>query len=49
MTVLPPTTALVLEPKGSVLTVWLNRPEAKNALSAAMVDGTGRGAGRHPR
>ena len=41
MTVLPPTTALVLEPRGSVLTVWLNRPETKNALSAAMVDELG--------
>jgi len=37
MPVLPHTTALLLEPKGSVLTIWLNRPEAKNALSAEMV------------
>ncbi len=37
MTTLPDTTALVLEPNGSVLTIWLNRPEAKNALSAEMV------------
>tara|TARA_R110002110_G_scaffold303525_1_gene517628 strand:+ start:51125 stop:51934 length:810 start_codon:yes stop_codon:yes gene_type:complete len=38
MAQLPDTTALILEPKGSVLTIWLNRPEAKNALSAEMVD-----------
>ena len=38
MTVLPDTTALILEQQGSVLTIWLNRPEAKNALSAEMVD-----------
>lgn len=38
MTDLPATTDLILEPQGSVLHIWLNRPEAKNALSAAMVD-----------
>jgi isohexenylglutaconyl-CoA hydratase len=38
MTTLPDTTALVLEQQGSVLTVWLNRPEARNALSAEMVE-----------
>lgn len=37
MTALPTTTALILERRGSVLTIWLNRPEAKNALSAEMV------------
>lgn len=34
---LPSTETLVLERSGSVLTIWLNRPEAKNALSAEMV------------
>ncbi len=38
MTKLPTTNTLILEPNGSVLTVWLNRPEAKNALSAEMVE-----------
>ena len=38
MTTLPTTQCLILEPKGSVLTIWLNRPEAKNALSAEMVE-----------
>ena len=38
MTSLPTTTALILEPRGSVLTIWFNRPEARNALSAAMVE-----------
>lgn len=37
MATLPDTTALILEPRGSVLTIWLNRPEVKNALSADMV------------
>ena len=30
---------LILERKGSVLTIWLNRPEVKNALSIEMTDG----------
>tara|TARA_R110001599_G_scaffold353884_2_gene602405 strand:+ start:96492 stop:97301 length:810 start_codon:yes stop_codon:yes gene_type:complete len=38
MTTLPETSFLILEPQGSVLSIWLNRPEAKNALSAEMVD-----------
>lgn len=38
MTTLPQTKCLVLEQQGSVLTIWLNRPEAKNALSAEMVE-----------
>ena len=41
MTTLPTTTCLILEPQGSVLTIWFNRPEAKNALSAEMVDELG--------
>jgi isohexenylglutaconyl-CoA hydratase len=41
MTTLPDTKALILEPRGSVLTIWLNRPEARNALSADMVDELG--------
>lgn len=41
MTTLPGTKALILEPRGSVLTIWLNRPEARNALSADMVDELG--------
>lgn len=35
---LPNTECLILEREGSVLTIWLNRPEAKNALSAQTVD-----------
>jgi isohexenylglutaconyl-CoA hydratase len=38
MTSLPETKDLILDHQGSVLTIWLNRPEAKNALSAEMVD-----------
>jgi isohexenylglutaconyl-CoA hydratase len=38
MTNLPETKDLILEPKGSVLTIWLNRPTAKNALSTDMID-----------
>ena len=38
MTDLPDVQDLVLEHEGSVLTIWFNRPEAKNALSAAMVE-----------
>jgi isohexenylglutaconyl-CoA hydratase len=38
MTTLPQTKRLVLEQQGSVLTIWFNRPEAKNALSAEMVE-----------
>jgi isohexenylglutaconyl-CoA hydratase len=37
MSTLPDTTDLILEPQGSVLTIWFNRPQAKNALSAEMV------------
>ena len=35
---LPTTKALILEPQGSVLTIRLNRPEAKNSLTDEMVD-----------
>ena len=38
MTALPTTNDLILEQAGSVLTIWFNRPEAKNALSGEMVD-----------
>jgi isohexenylglutaconyl-CoA hydratase len=38
MAALPQTRHLILEKRGSVLTLWFNRPEAKNALSADMVD-----------
>jgi isohexenylglutaconyl-CoA hydratase len=41
MASLPDTTALELDAQGSVLTIWLNRPEAKNALSAQMVSELG--------
>ncbi len=37
MTALPDTTDLALDRQGSVLTAWLDRPEARNALSAVMV------------
>jgi methylglutaconyl-CoA hydratase len=33
------TDLIQLEKKGSILTVWLNRPEKKNALNAAMIQG----------
>ena len=33
---LPATTKLILEHSGSVLTIWLNRPAARNALSEEM-------------
>jgi len=35
---LPETQSLILQREGSVLTIWLNRPEAKNALSANMTN-----------
>jgi len=35
---LPETQSLILEHRGSVLKIWLNRPEAKNALSEEMTD-----------
>jgi isohexenylglutaconyl-CoA hydratase len=38
MTTLPQTEHLLTERDGSVLTIWLNRPQARNALSAEMVD-----------
>ncbi|MEM8564189.1 MAG: enoyl-CoA hydratase/isomerase family protein [Pseudomonadota bacterium] len=38
MSQLPETNCLLLEQAGSVLTIWLNRPEAKNSLSSEMVD-----------
>jgi isohexenylglutaconyl-CoA hydratase len=38
MTVLPASKDLILDHQGSVLTIWFNRPEAKNSLSAEMVD-----------
>jgi isohexenylglutaconyl-CoA hydratase len=38
MTALPRTRDLILERNGSVLTLWLNRPAAKNSLSPEMVD-----------
>jgi isohexenylglutaconyl-CoA hydratase len=34
---LPDTTALILERENSVLRIWFNRPDARNALSAEMV------------
>ncbi len=37
MSQLPNTTELILERRGSVLKIWFNRPEARNALSAEMV------------
>jgi isohexenylglutaconyl-CoA hydratase len=38
MSALPDTKDLILERSGSVLTVWFNRPQTKNSLSAGMVD-----------
>lgn len=38
MTQLPAAESLLLEKDDGWLTVWLNRPEARNALSAGMVD-----------
>ncbi|MGI9286181.1 MAG: enoyl-CoA hydratase/isomerase family protein [Pseudomonadales bacterium] len=38
MATLPNTKALILEQEGSVLRVWLNRPEARNALSLEMTE-----------
>ena len=35
---LPETQSLILERQGSVLKIWLNRPQAKNALSEEMTD-----------
>jgi len=35
---LPETHSLILDRQGSVLKIWFNRPEAKNALNAAMTD-----------
>lgn len=35
---LPETQSLILERQGSVLNIWLNRPQAKNALSEEMTD-----------
>jgi len=37
MNPLPSTKSLILERKNSVLRIWLNRPDARNALSAEMV------------
>ena len=33
------TNTLILERKGGNLTIWLNRPEVKNALSIEMTEG----------
>lgn len=41
MSQLPTTTALILEQENSVLKIWFNRPEARNALSGEMVDELG--------
>ena len=37
-TQLPETHSLILDRQGSVLKIWFNRPEAKNALNAAMTN-----------
>ncbi len=41
MSTLPNTKSLLLEREGSVLWIWLARPETRNALSADMVDELG--------
>ena len=38
---LPHTESLILERNASVLTIWFNRPEARNALTAQMTDELG--------
>jgi len=38
MSSLPSVEHLLLEPEGDSLTIWFNRPERRNALSAAMAD-----------
>jgi isohexenylglutaconyl-CoA hydratase len=38
MAAYPETRHIILEHNGSVLTIWFNRPEAKNSLSEEMVD-----------
>ena len=37
-TTLPDTSSLILERDGSVLKIWFNRPEARNALTGEVVD-----------
>ncbi|MEQ9517980.1 MAG: enoyl-CoA hydratase/isomerase family protein [Parvibaculum sp.] len=37
-TALPDTSSLILERDGSVLKIWFNRPEARNALTGEVVD-----------
>ena len=39
-TQLPSTNTLILERQGSVLKIWFNRPEAKNALNTETVSYT---------
>ena len=41
MATIPDTKSLIIDRQGSVLTVWLNRPEARNALTADMVEELG--------
>jgi isohexenylglutaconyl-CoA hydratase len=38
MTIFPDTKYLILGQQGSVLSIWFNRPEAKNSLSVDMID-----------
>jgi len=38
MSALPETEHILLESEGGWLTVWLNRPEVRNALSTESVD-----------